>query len=143
MLLTPTPTPPFSSPTALTVRQTSATRPTAQAQPPVGSRPGQIAFGSGSLWVANLDDQTISRIDVATRRVSRTLPVVDTPTGLATSPGAVWVLGSTPTAPSVTVRRIDPQFDVVARQTRIGNVVPGGPGFVAGSVWVANSRDGT
>jgi len=109
---------------------------------PVGSRPGQIAFGSGSLWVANLDDQTISRIDVATRRVSRTLPVVDTPTGLATSPGAVWVLGSTPTAPSVTVRRIDPQFDVVARQTRIGNVFPGGPGFVAArgeSVWVAPS----
>src|SRR5207237_3983156 len=28
----------------------------------VGARPGAVAFGSGSLWVANLDDQNISRI---------------------------------------------------------------------------------
>ena len=33
---------------------------------PVGARPGPIAFGSGSLWVANLDDQTISRVDPRT-----------------------------------------------------------------------------
>ena len=33
---------------------------------PVGTRPGAIAFGSGSLWVANLDDQTISRVDPGT-----------------------------------------------------------------------------
>ena len=32
----------------------------------VGTRPGAIAFGSGSLWVANLDDQTISRVDPKT-----------------------------------------------------------------------------
>ena len=30
--------------------------------------PGAVAFGSGSLWVANLDDQTVSRIDPATLR---------------------------------------------------------------------------
>ena len=34
----------------------------------VGTRPGAIAFGSGSLWVANLDDQTISRVDPKTLR---------------------------------------------------------------------------
>ena len=27
---------------------------------PVGGRPGAVTFGSGSLWVANLDDQTVS-----------------------------------------------------------------------------------
>ena len=26
----------------------------------VGAAPGPIAFGSGSLWVANLDDQTVA-----------------------------------------------------------------------------------
>ena len=108
----------------------------------VGARPGSIGFGSRSLWVANLDDQTVSRIDPASRTVSRLIPVTDTPTGLGTSPGAVWVVGSTPTSPSVTVRRIDPRFDDIAGETRIGNVVPGGPGSVAaqgGAVWVAPS----
>jgi YVTN family beta-propeller protein len=108
----------------------------------VGARPGQIASGSGSLWVANLDDKTVSRIDPATRSVVRYLPVGDTPTGLAAGTNAVWVVGSDPTHPSVTVRRIDPQFDTVAQPTRIDNVVPGGPGSVAtggNAVWVAPS----
>jgi YVTN family beta-propeller protein len=109
---------------------------------PVGARPESIAYGSGSLWVANLDDQSVSRIDPATRTVKRSVPVEETPTGLATSPRAVWVVGSDPTSPSVTVRRIDPQFDNVADKTQIGNVVPGGPGSVAtrgDAVWVAPS----
>jgi len=111
-------------------------------QVPVGSRPGQIAFGSGSLWVANLDDQTVSRIDPSKGSVTRNIPVTDTPTGLAASPGAAWVVGSDRTRSSVSVRRIDPQFDSVAQTMRIGNVVPGGPGAVAAGgedVWVAPS----
>ena len=110
--------------------------------PNVGARPASIAYGSGSLWVANLDDQTVSRVDPATRSVTRNIPVTDTPTGLATSPGAVWVVGSNPTRPSVTVTQIDPQFDTIASTRRIGNVVPGGPGSVATrgtAVWVAPS----
>ena len=110
--------------------------------PNVGSRPGSIAYGSGSLWVANLDDQTVARVDPSSRSVERSIPVGDTPTGLATSPGAVWVVGSSGGSPSVTVRRIDPQFETVSRTTRIANVVPGGPGSVAtraSAVWVAPS----
>ena len=30
---------------------------------PVGIRPGAITYGAGSLWVANADDNTVSRID--------------------------------------------------------------------------------
>ena len=41
---------------------------------PVGTRPGPIAFGSGSLWVANLDDQTISRVDPGSLRTVRRGP---------------------------------------------------------------------
>ena len=61
--------------------------------PNVGARPSSIAYGSGSLWVANLDDQTVARIDPTTQASMRTIAVQDTPTGLATSPGASgrWV----------------------------------------------------
>ena len=77
----------------------------------VGSRPGAIASGSGSLWVANRDDQNVSRIDPDTSSVTKTIPVVDTPTGLAAVNGAIWVVGSNAGGPSVSLRRIDPQFN--------------------------------
>ncbi len=108
----------------------------------VGVRPASITFGSGSLWVANLDDQTVARIDPVTHSVLRTIAVRDPPTGLATSPGAVWAVGSDPTSSSVRVRRIDAQFNTIASTTRVGSVVPGGPGSVAtrgAAVWVAPS----
>ena len=97
----------------------------------VGSRPGAIAAGSGSLWVANRDDQNVSRIDPDTSSVTKVIPVVDTPTGLAAVDGATWVVGSNVAGPSVSLRRIDPQFDTVAPKIQIDNVAPGGPGAAA------------
>lgn len=110
--------------------------------PNVGARPSSIAYGSGSLWVANLDDQTVTRIDPKTTAVTRTFSVAGTPTGLAASPRAVWVVGSIPTGSSIAVARIDPRFDSVGKRVLVGNVVPGGPGSVAtlgDAVWVAPS----
>jgi YVTN family beta-propeller protein len=108
----------------------------------VGTRPGAIAAGSGSLWVANRDDQSVSRIDPDTSSVTKAIPVVDPPTGLAAVNGATWVVGSNARGPSVNLRRIDPQFDTVAPRIQIDNIVPGGPGSAAAfgkSVWIAPS----
>ena len=115
---------------------------------PVGARPGAVAFGSGSLWVANLDDQTISRVDPTTLRTLRSIPVAGPPTGIAAGAGGVWVVESNlnpdiaPGTSSVLVARVDPEFDTLGRSVQIGNVVPSGPGAVAAesnSVWVAPS----
>ena len=57
----------------------------------VGTRPAGIASGSGSLWVANLDDQTVSRVDPETLQTLRAIPVRGPPTGIATSRG--WRVG--------------------------------------------------
>jgi YVTN family beta-propeller protein len=106
----------------------------------VGLRPGALAYGSGSLWVANLDDQTISRVDPTTLRTLRTIPVSDPPTGIATAGAAVWVADSDPTNTFVSVSRIDPQFDAIDSSRRLGNVVPGTPATVAAAgnrLWVA------
>jgi YVTN family beta-propeller protein len=108
----------------------------------VGTRPGAIASGSGSLWVANRDDASVSRIDPETSSVTKTIPVEDTPTGLAAVDGATWVVGSNVAGPSVSLRRIDPEFETVAPRIEIPNVVPGGAGSAAAlgkTVWIAPS----
>jgi YVTN family beta-propeller protein len=110
------------------------------AQVPVGTRPGALTYGSGSLWVANLDDQTVSRVDPKTLRTLRALPVADPPTGIAAADGTVWVAESSPGTTSVWVSRVDPRFDSITRTARIGNVVPGSAVAAVGrgrSLWVA------
>ena len=108
----------------------------------VGSRPGAIVSGSRSLWVANREDQNVSRIDPVTSSVTKVIPVVDSPTGLAAVDGATWVVGSNVSGPWVSLRRIDPQFNRVVSKKQIDNVVPGGPGAAAAlgrTVWIAPS----
>lgn len=59
---------------------------------PVGIRPGPIAAGGGSIWVGNLDDRTLTRIDPRRREAVATVSLGGrTPTGVAVGLGAVWV----------------------------------------------------
>lgn len=111
----------------------------------VGTRPGPIAFGSGSLWIANRDDQTISRVDPNTLRTVQNFALRGPPAGLAASVDGVWVVepNANPGQSSVSVSRIDPDYNVPGPPVHIGNVVPDGPGSVAAqgnSVWVAPSN---
>jgi len=57
---------------------------------PIGHNPGDVVSGAGSIWVANLSDQTVSRISPATRKVRQTIGVGINPRGLAVGGGAVW-----------------------------------------------------
>ena len=108
---------------------------------PVGSRPGPIAFGSGSLWVANLDDQTVSRLDPRSLQTLRNISLPNPPTGLAAGAGAIWVAQSNPVATAVSLSAIDPQFDHLETNRPFPNPF-GGTAAVAtqgASVWVAPS----
>ena len=53
-------------------------------QIPVGNRPGPVAFGAGSVWVGNIEDRNLTRLD-ATERTNAGLVTLDdqTPTGIA------------------------------------------------------------
>ena len=107
---------------------------------PVGARPDGVAFGSGSLWVANLDDRSISEVDPATLQTLHTISVSDPPTGIAAAGGAVWVVNPSPVKQSVSLNRIDPAFDVIHQTAQIGNVVPGSTATISAhgdSLWVA------
>ena len=58
---------------------------------PVGKIPVAIAYGLGSIWVANQDDGTVTRIDPKTHTVQGTIGIGGTPIALAVGNGAVWV----------------------------------------------------
>jgi YVTN family beta-propeller protein len=98
-----------------------------------------------ALWVANLDDQTVSRIDPSTLRTVRTISVDAPPTGLAVADGAVWVLESNldpdafPSTSNVAVGRIDTEFNTPGPTLPIGDVAPASSAIAADgdSVWVA------
>ena len=77
----------------------------------VGIRPSPVAVGEGFVWVGNLDDRSLSKIDPSTRTIKGTFGLAPyTPTGVTTGAGAVWLahgyLGS--------YSRFDPSVDSVA-----------------------------
>jgi YVTN family beta-propeller protein len=103
---------------------------------PVGIRPGPVAAGEGFVWVGNLDDRTITKIDAVQRASAGTITLGDrTPTGLAAGLGAVWVAHGLLGA----ISRVDPQFNRVtdtvplaSPASRIGSTAVG-----EGWVWAA------
>jgi YVTN family beta-propeller protein len=58
---------------------------------PVGKRPGGVATGGGSVWVANGGEMTISEIDPRTNQVVSTIDTRYYPTSLAYGHGFLWV----------------------------------------------------
>ncbi|HYT52469.1 MAG TPA: ABC transporter substrate-binding protein [Gaiellaceae bacterium] len=97
---------------------------------PVGARPAALVSGSGALWVADLDDRTVSRVDPRTRRRVRTIPIHDAPSGLAASSAGVWAVGAGLEHPFATViRRIDPRVNEISQTFTIaGSTDRGEPG---------------
>jgi YVTN family beta-propeller protein len=106
------------------------------AELPVGIRPGPVAIGAGTVWVGNLQDRNLTRIDPADRAVTATVSLDDrTPTGIAVGLGTVWVahglLGQ--------LSQVDPQFSEVTQTVDVAGTAFGFPsGAVAlgaGSAW--------
>jgi YVTN family beta-propeller protein len=76
----------------------------------VGRRPGAVAVGEGAVWVANLDDSTLSRINPTTRAVEGTIPMQGvSPSDIAAGAGGVWVANG----PHNEVVRVSPDANEV------------------------------
>jgi YVTN family beta-propeller protein len=86
---------------------------------PVGTRPAEIVSGSGSLWVANLDDETVSRIDPTTSRVIRYIHDPGVSGSLAAAPGATWAMTADPAGRFVTATKIDPSYDAITQKIKV------------------------
>jgi YVTN family beta-propeller protein len=56
--------------------------------------PVAVSVGAGAVWVANRQTHTVERIDPKTNTHVATIRIGNTPTSLAASPDAVWVVVS-------------------------------------------------
>ena len=104
----------------------------------VGTRPGGIAVGGGSVWVTNTGGDSVSQIDLAKRSVGFRIGVGRSPKGIAVTDGSVWVTNSGERS----VSRINIPSGLVVQTIEVGNsptaIVAAGDG-----VWVANETDST
>jgi YVTN family beta-propeller protein len=100
-----------------------------------GASPQSLAVGGGSLWVANHDARTVTRINAETGRVVADIPVPSEPHRVAYGGGAVWVGNWHDNS----VSRIDPATNrVVGSPIPIGSHHAGNLAVGAGSVWVTS-----
>ena len=90
-----------------------------------------MAVGAGSVWVANKERNTLTRIDPAGPSVAGTIDVGREPDSVAVGLGRVWVTNSTDN----TVTVIDPETDEVkgsvpvGREPRAWRSARGSPGW--------------
>jgi peptide/nickel transport system substrate-binding protein len=103
----------------------------------VGNGPTGIAFGAGSVWVANSLDGTVSRIDPRTNTVMATIRVGEGPDGIAVGHGVVWVSGEF----SEAIVRIDPASNRVVERIPVANR-PKGLAIAQNQIWFAVQPSG-
>jgi virginiamycin B lyase len=109
---------------------------------PVDGRPWGVATGEGAVWVGNLTNGTVARVDPATNtvvwRVTLNVGLGEaSPVGVAAGAGSVWAADNS----SDLVWRLDPATGAVLNTTHVGDTHE----FIAvgeGAVWVS-SEDGT
>jgi YVTN family beta-propeller protein len=104
-----------------------------------GRSPDGAAFGGGSLWVANREENTVDRFDPRSfgHGPAVVIKVGHGPSGVAVGGGFVWVTNTDDNS----VSRINPLTQSVTR-IPVGRS-PRGVVYGAGAVWVADAGDGT
>ena len=102
----------------------------------VGQGPGPIAAGAGAVWVGNVIDSSVSRIDTANPSSTNTVQLAAEPSGIAVGGPGVWVTH----ADNRTVSLINPKSATVVQTIDVGTA-PEAIAYGFGQVWVANVLD--
>jgi YVTN family beta-propeller protein len=103
----------------------------------LGQRPGAIAIGLGSLWIAQPDRGIVTRLDLADGSIIDTIRVGTSPAGVAVGEGSVWVTN----AGDGTVSRINVETNEVS-DTLDAGAGPSGIAVGDGALWVADEIGG-
>lgn len=103
-----------------------------------GSRPFGLAYGAGSVWVAERSVNTLGRINPRSNRVTARIKIGFDSYGLTFGAGSVWVTSEA----DGTVRRVNPKTNRVSAKIKVGTT-PDGVVFSSGSIWVADLGRGS
>jgi len=114
----------------------------------VGVRPAQLAYGGGSVWVANLDERTISQLDAKTKQLTRAVPAEGTPNAIAADRGKVWVSTSGAADTAAVIYGIDPRYASLTKLRSVpsASFQGGSGGSIAvgdGALWLVSGAVGT
>lgn len=110
---------------------------------PLGGPAGPAMVDGDDLWVAGLGSTTVSRVDLAERRVAARIDVGGEPRSIVATAGAIFVAANDAgPEPTGSVVRIDPSTDQMTASATTGRWVHS---LVADdeSIWATNFRDGT
>jgi DNA-binding beta-propeller fold protein YncE len=120
------------SPNSLAVFDPANGEPTADLA--VGVKPLGVAVAAGSVWVANTDDKTITRLNVLRYELQRTVPLDLYPSDVAAASDGVWVVSG----PGGKVFRLGTD-NRASKPTLLGYTCrkPAAVTTGAGRVWVA------
>jgi serine/threonine-protein kinase len=100
---------------------------------PVGKDPQDVAFTPGNVWVANLKDGTVTRIDSATDK-TRAIKTQGAPSAVAAGAGSIWtwIYNDSVDRIDIKTNRVSPYFDT-------GPVIDAIT-FGVGALWVAHGK---
>ncbi len=90
-----------------------------------------VATGAGGIWVVSVLDGTLSKFDLFSATLQRTITVGSGPAGITTAAGSVWVAN----AGDGTVARIDPLTVRIIKTIGVGGS-PGGVAVSPEGIWV-------
>ena len=104
---------------------------------PVGGAPSALAFGAGSLWVADGDAREVVQVDPGANKALPPITVGNAPRSLAVTAGALWAVSGV----DGSVARID------LDSTRVTSIpigaIPTAIVAGAGALWVSSEESGT
>ena len=103
----------------------------------VGTNPNALVFDGSSIWVANLNGNSVMKINPVTGMVSQTISVVR-PFALAFDGSSIWMSNSNGNS----VMKINPTTGVVGPPIAVGTY-PTALAFDGSSIWVANYMSGS
>ena len=107
-------------------------------------RPWEVEFDGRYLWVAHLNDASISKIDVTNNQVLASIAIGEHPQDIEFDGSYIWVVncvcnGIGESVPG-TILKIDPSIDRVVATITLGRS-PEDLVFDGGYLWVANQYD--
>jgi DNA-binding SARP family transcriptional activator/ABC-type transport system substrate-binding protein len=104
---------------------------------PLVGAPAAMAAGARSLWIADADAGTVSRVDLSNRSLVDRVAVGGSPGTLAVGGGFIWAAS----VPGAAVSRIDPATGTVTQTIGLGGARAAALAYGRRGLWVADTTD--